>query len=93
MTSEQNTEGVVQYRTRDSISQDALELLLASSKTRTDIFYTLRLSYPQIRKLEDYLTAHGLATIAGTEYRITEKGRAYVKALQKAEAILKGAAA
>lgn len=93
MRQEQKSEGAVQYRTRDSISQDALELLLAGPQTRTDIFYSLRLSYQQIHRLEEYLTGHGLATIKGAEYRITDKGRAYVKALQRAEEILKEAVA
>lgn len=95
MPSEQKTEVKSQYRTRDSIARDTLEFIISRGGKckRTDIFYGLRLTYEQIRFVEQWFTENKVVNVNGNEYTVLAKGRAYIAALQKADAILKGAVA
>lgn len=80
-------------RRRDELVQGILALLTEAPQTRSDIFYKMRFSWPQVRAYESWLAENGLIEIAGTTWTITTKGRKYLSALQEAETVLKGGCA
>lgn len=81
------------YRSKEEIRRQILEFVKGESHTKSDIFYAIRLSYPQIDEHMPWLTAYELLTVKDNTYTITQKGRKYVDALRKAEDILKEAQA
>ena len=79
-----------EYRSKTDIKRSILEFLLEGPQSQTHVMYKGILSYKQLKAYQGWLEAQGLVEIGATDgkWRITGKGVRYVKALQKAEAIL-----
>jgi len=82
-------------RSRSEFVRDILAMMVAEPVvTRSDIFYQIRITYPQIDNYREYLTKHELVEVTvypsgKQDWKITKKGREYLKALQRADKILK----
>lgn len=79
----------VKNRSRSEINHEILQMLEKEPQKRTNLFYTLKTSYPALRQYEAWLVEHGLIKVSETTYTITEKGKQYLKALNNAENILR----
>jgi predicted transcriptional regulator len=79
---------VSKYRSREEIVYEILLLLANSPQIKTRIMYRAYLSYEQLRFYEAYLIEKRLAEQITDKISITQKGREYLAACQKAQDIL-----
>jgi predicted transcriptional regulator len=76
------------YRSRDEIIHEILSLLADSPQMKTRIMYRAYLSYGQLRFYAGHLIEKGLIEQRTNMLSLTDKGRAYLLAYQKAQQIL-----
>jgi predicted transcriptional regulator len=79
---------VNKYRSRDEIIYEILLLLADSPQIKTRIMYRAYLSYEQLKFYEAYLIEKRLIEQIMDKIALTQKGRAYLIACQKAQEIL-----
>jgi len=94
MTSEQISVGKFgKNRTKDEVVQSVLEAMLEKPVTRTGIYYIMRQTYNDVKEIEAWLLEHDLVSLDVDKLCITKKGAEYIRALQRADKIFKGAVA
>lgn len=76
------------YRSREEIIYEILLLLSDSPQIKTRIMYRAYLSYEQLRFYETYLIEKRLIEQVIDRIYLTQKGREYLTACQKAQEIL-----
>lgn len=82
------------YRSKGDIAREILECLKEGPQKQTFVMYRAMMSFDQLKSYRAGLEDAGLMIVdKENHWTLTDKGRRYVTALQKAEDILKEAQA